>query len=120
MGNSIKPHIEHAEKTGACNLGSQNLTEVNNFVLSVFLFTIWIEILVAKIRLCFWVFTQDQSDLDFEKQFLSQGINTRPLLPVGNILCTLEIRLAYLYDRNLFYEMAWFIKKCLNPSFRSV
>ena len=28
MGNSIKPHIEHAEKTGACNLGSQGLTEV--------------------------------------------------------------------------------------------
>ena len=28
MGNSIKPNIERAEKTGACNLSLQNLREV--------------------------------------------------------------------------------------------
>jgi len=29
MGNSIKPHIEHAQKTGVCNLSKQNLAEVS-------------------------------------------------------------------------------------------
>jgi len=28
MGNSIKPHLEHAQKTGVCNLSKQNLTEM--------------------------------------------------------------------------------------------
>jgi len=28
MGNSIKHHIEHAEKTGVCQLSSMNLSEV--------------------------------------------------------------------------------------------
>lgn len=28
MGNSIKPHIEHAQKTGVCNLSKQNLAEL--------------------------------------------------------------------------------------------
>ena len=30
MGNAIKPHIGHAQKTGACNLSKQGLTEVIN------------------------------------------------------------------------------------------
>jgi len=30
MGNSIKPHLEHAQKTGVCNLSKQNLTEVTH------------------------------------------------------------------------------------------
>ena len=29
MGNSIKPHIDRAEKTGTCNLAKQGLDEVN-------------------------------------------------------------------------------------------
>jgi len=29
MGNSIKPHIEHAHKTGVCNLSKQNMSEVS-------------------------------------------------------------------------------------------
>ena len=29
MGNSIKPHIEHAQKTGVCNLSKQNMSEVS-------------------------------------------------------------------------------------------
>lgn len=29
MGNSIKPHLEHAEKTGVCNLAKQDLPEVS-------------------------------------------------------------------------------------------
>ena len=32
MGNSIKPHIERAEKTGTCNLAKQGLDEVNKLL----------------------------------------------------------------------------------------
>lgn len=28
MGNSIKPHLEHAQKTGVCNIEKQDLSEV--------------------------------------------------------------------------------------------
>jgi len=32
MGNSIKPHIDRAEKTGTCNLAKQGLDEVNKLL----------------------------------------------------------------------------------------
>lgn len=47
MGNSIKPHIQNAEKTGVCQLCNMGLTEVRELWMIIILYN-----LVPRIAIC--------------------------------------------------------------------